>query len=202
MIVGATEDNHTSFYHLMKTYTNGDKIVLKKLDECVLSNGKEADDENFRLQVNYSHLESNTSTCDVVKDIISIRELQSTGVLLHPVIMSYIDIRWKKMKSYIYTNFSIYMFFLCCYSLFLGNIFYRELHEDPILDKILVGNGKAGATSGQSGHVGSGIESMNIFEVTPSLTRELEGFNTYVKSIVVENYTIAIFKNPHANLTR
>ena len=178
--------------------TNGDKIVLKKLDECVTSNDKDADDESFELKVNFSKLESKSQTCDVVKDIISIRALESTRVLLHPVILSYIDIRWKKMRRYIYTNFALYVFFLLSYTWFLTNIFYRKLHEEPIISKLFDRKGIDTSSQIPSNNAHSSYLLSNKLEASANLIRNLETSDDFLQAFPFENYTIAIFKNSEA----
>ena len=182
----------------MQNSTNGDKIVLKKLDECVTSNDKDVDDENFELKVNFSKLESKSQTCDVVKDIISIRALESTRVLLHPVILSYIDIRWNKMRRYIYTNFALYVFFLLSYTWFLTNIFYRKLHEEPILSKLFDRKGIDISSQISSNNAHSSHLLSNKLEASANLIRNLETSDDFLQAFPFENYTIAIFRNSEA----
>lgn len=177
---------------------NGDKIVLKKLDECVTSNGKDVEDGSFELKVNFSNLESKSQTCDVVKDIISIKEVESTRVLLHPVILSYIDIRWNKMRRYIYTNFTLYILFLLSYSWFLTNIFYRKLHEDPILSKLFDPKGIDTSSQSPLNHAHSQHFLPNKLAASANLIRNLETSDDFLQAFPFENYTIAVFKNSEA----
>ena len=183
--------------------TNGDKTVLKKLDECVTSNGKDVDDGNFDLKVNFSNLESKSQTCDVVKDIISILSLfESTrvpyAVLLHPVILSYIDIRWNKMRRYIYTNFTLYIFFLLSYSWFLTNIFYRKLHEEPVLPKLFDPKGIDTSSQSPLNNAHSQHFLPNKLAASANLIRNLETSDDFLQAFAFENYTIAVFKNSDA----
>ena len=46
-------------------------------------------------------------------------------VLFHPVMKTYLDLKWRSVKRYFFFNFACYFIFLVTYSLFLGNIFYR-----------------------------------------------------------------------------
>ena len=177
---------------------NGDKIVLKKLDECVTSNGKDVEDGSFELKVNFSNLESKSQTCDVVKDIISIKEVESTRVLLHPVILSYIDIRWNKMRRYIYTNFTLYILFLLSYSWFLTNIFYRKLHEEPILSKLFDPKGIDTSSQSPLNNAHSQHLLPNKLAASASLIRNLETSDDFLQAFPFENYTIAVFKNSEA----
>ena len=187
----------------MQNFTNGDKVVLKKLDECVFSNDKEVDDENFELKVNFSNLESKSQTGDVVKDIISnLSLIESTrvpyAVLLHPVILSYIDIRWNKMRRYIYTNFTIYILFLLSYSWFLTNIFYRKLHEEPVLSKLFDPKGIDTSSQSPLNNAHSQHFLPNKLAASANLIRNLETSDDFLQAFAFENYTIAVFKNSEA----
>ena len=124
----------------MTKTTNGDEIVLKKLDDYVATNKPDKSASDYTLQIDFPRLESNTSAEEntignVIKDIIEIKPNASKKVLLHPVIETYIDLRWKRVKKYACVNFIIYVVFLLNYSWLLGNMFYRELHV-PTTTKI------------------------------------------------------------------
>ena len=44
----------------------------------------------------------------------------------HPVVEIFLDVKWKKVRKVFVSNFLVYCIFLLSYSLFLGNIFYRQ----------------------------------------------------------------------------
>ena len=44
----------------------------------------------------------------------------------HPVVEIFLDLKWKKVHKIFVANFITYCIFLLSYSLFLGNIFYRQ----------------------------------------------------------------------------
>ena len=177
----------------MKNKFNGDRIVLKKLDECVIANTHDTDDPEFKLQIDFSRLESSNSNCDVIKDIISIRHIACTKVLLHPVIQSYIDIRWRKMKRFVYANFWLYVLFLCSYSWFLRNIFYRQLHETPALSPFYT------KSTIEESDIGSrhGLNNPDELRKIPDDTTNFDQLHTFSFA----DYKIAIFKEMNSSLT-
>ena len=83
-----------------------------------------------------------TSTCpqdggggeneiSVLKDMLDFKESTAAReVLFHPVMKTYLDLKWRTVKRYFFFNFSCYVIFLVAYSLFLGNIFYRGVRVD------------------------------------------------------------------------
>ena len=189
-------DNHTYFYHIMTRVNNGDKIVLKKLDDYVVSNKTDINCSNFQLQIDFSRLESKASTSDVIKDIISIKELDSTKVLLHPVIKSYIDIRWRKMRHFINFNFLLYILFLLSYSLFIGYIFYRGLHYDNTPHE--VSHELKNILPALTDHGTQG----SMIAARINIEKELARIESFVDAFVLDEYTIAVFEHFESDLPR
>ena len=120
---------------ILKNAINGDKLVSKKLDDCVTANKLDTTDPDYRLQIDFSRLtgQEGSINSDVIRDILSIKHDAAEKLLLHPVTETFVDLKWKSTKKYFFLNFIIYLVFLLSYSLFLGNIFYRPLHTHTIL---------------------------------------------------------------------
>ena len=116
-------------HHILKKTPNGDRIVAKKLDECVTANKLDTTDPDYKLQIDFSCLsgQEGSTNSDMIKDILSIRHIAAEKLLLHPVLTTFIDIKWKNTKKYFFLNFLIYIIFLLTFSLFLANMFYRPL---------------------------------------------------------------------------
>jgi len=122
----------------MKNTVDGDKLILKTLDKYVKTETTQDSSTESKLKIELFRLESNSKPWGVIKDILRIRHEAYKTVLLHPVIEAYIDIKWKRVKKYIFAHFCIYLTFLLTYSWFLANIFYRPLHgHDRYTDLIL-----------------------------------------------------------------
>ena len=135
VILGDSAYDHTLCYHILKNTINGDKLVSKKLDDCVTANMLDNTDPDYRLQIDFSRLtgQEGSINSDVIRDILSIKHDAAEKLLLHPVTETFIDLKWKSTKKYFFLNFIIYLVFLLSFSLFLANIFYRPLHQHTIL---------------------------------------------------------------------
>ena len=109
--------------------------MIKKLDDCVSANKFDNTDPDYRLQIDFSRLtgQEGSINSDVIRDILSIKHDAAEKLLLHPVMETFIDLKWKSTKKYFFLNFIIYLVFLLSFSLFLANIFYRPLHKHSIL---------------------------------------------------------------------
>jgi hypothetical protein len=58
--------------------------------------------------------------------MIDYKTPMTRALLTHPVIETFLNIKWQKVKKYFFLNFLLYLSFLLMYSLFLANIFYRN----------------------------------------------------------------------------
>ena len=75
----------------------------------------------------------------ILKDMLDFKSTAAREVLFHPVMKTYLDLKWRRVKRYFFFNFSCYVIFLIAYSLFLGNIFYRENKDVRIQVTDLIG---------------------------------------------------------------
>ena len=119
----------------MKNTINGDKIVSQKLDECVTTNNLDSSDPDYKLQIDFSRLvgQEGSMNSDILRDILCIKHDAAEKLLLHPVLETFVNLKWKKTKKFFFLNFLIYFMFLLSFSLFLGNIFYRPMHRRTVL---------------------------------------------------------------------
>ena len=122
-------NKRTLLYHIMQNTVNGDEIVIKKLDEYIKTPVSQGMVDENTVEIELSSLEPDIKNCNIVKDILRIKHDASNNVLLHPVIETYIDLKWRRAKKYVTVHFCIYLAFLLVYSWFLANIFYRPLHQ-------------------------------------------------------------------------
>ena len=143
----------------MKKTTNGDQIILKILDDYVTTDSSDKIEsynyklqtfENFEtLKIDFSRLKStplkdindeairpSPKSCSVINDITFLSNEKKAEILLHPVIQTYIDQSWNKMRKWIWFSFLIYFIYLVTFCFFLRNIFYRPLHEEAIFGDI------------------------------------------------------------------
>lgn len=153
LIIGDTIDNHTLLFHILDNTTNGDQIVLKELDRCVVTEAADLQqtlsynyssnkiDRLDKLRIDFSRLKAtpakNVSSFSsgigcLIKDVMRTAPDKRKELLLHPVFVTYVDECWKKITAYIWANFLIYMIFLVFFCRFLTNSFYRALHTENI----------------------------------------------------------------------
>ena len=153
LIIGDTIDNHTLLFHILDNTTNGDQIVLKELDRCVVTEAPDFQqtlsynyssnkiDRLDKLRIDFSRLKAtpakNVSSFSsgigcLIKDVMRTAPDKRKELLLHPVFVTYVDECWKKITGYIWANFLIYMIFLVFFCRFLTNSFYRALHTENI----------------------------------------------------------------------
>ena len=154
LIIGDAVDNHTLLFHILDNTTNGDQIVLKELDRCVVTDAPDLEqtlsynyssnkiDRLDKLRIDFTRLEStpskNVSSISsgkgcLIKDVMRTMPDKRQELLLHPVFVTYVDECWKKITKYIWGNFLIYMIFLIAFGRFLTNSFYRDLHIEVIV---------------------------------------------------------------------
>ena len=58
--------------------------------------------------------------------MLSFRDHART-VLTHPVIETFLDIKWKKIRKFFFINFAVYFLFLVTYSLLLGKVQWLQM---------------------------------------------------------------------------
>jgi hypothetical protein len=71
--------------------------------------------------------------------MLDFRDSDARELLFHPVMETYLELKWKKVRKFFFFNFASYLIFLIAYSLFLGNLFYRESTNKKIKITDLIG---------------------------------------------------------------
>ena len=115
----------TVYRAILTEATNGNQLVKQLLDQSVTQGGKNQDfnhpESHLKIDLGIFLSKKNERRANlVVKDLINFRSKTSKALLTHPVIESFIDLRWKKWKRYFLINFVLYSLFLIMYSSFLG----------------------------------------------------------------------------------
>ena len=113
----------TVYRAILTETTNGNKLVKNLLDQSVSQVGNNFNhaESHLRIDLGIFLSKKNERRANlVVKDLINFRSKTSKALLTHPVIESFINVRWKKWKRYFLANFVIYFLFLIMYSSFLG----------------------------------------------------------------------------------
>lgn len=126
---GGKTSTRTVFYSVLKNATNGDKILLEVLDECVSATKDDESDPEYAVEIDLSPILAggqDTNQIDVIKDMLEFKNTPAKEVLKHPVMETFLDLKWRNIKNLVMINFAIYFIFLVSYSFFLGNMFYRR----------------------------------------------------------------------------
>ena len=134
--------------------TNGDKLVLKKLDDQISVVETNNDDDEIdeieykKVSIDYTGLlDKNCSQDNILKDLLDL-PLKNTSkvsihsfiliinlmkifpnlyqILHHPVMIMFIERRWMKTKWLFLISFLLYLLFLILLSTFFGLMYFRE----------------------------------------------------------------------------
>eukprot|EP00092_Neocalanus_flemingeri_P052399 GFUD01061240.1.p1 GENE.GFUD01061240.1~~GFUD01061240.1.p1 ORF type:complete len:560 (+),score=130.07 GFUD01061240.1:174-1853(+) len=131
---------------LLEDAVNGNKIVKRELDIHVKATDDKEDSINYALEIDFEGILSEESPKQtmVLYDLLDLRvEKRSehneafTSLIKHPVIASFIALKWKKTKWYFYTTSLIFMSFLLFYSVFIIYLFNRPEVYCSKLEKLL-----------------------------------------------------------------
>jgi len=115
-------------YCLLNKVCNGDKLVKAKLDSCLSTTNQDPDSEEFSVLVDHSKLvlEEDRSNLVVIEDLLQLPRRNCRRVLHHPVILTYIQNKWKKTRWTFLVSFLLYLMFVLMYSSFLGMLYWRN----------------------------------------------------------------------------
>ena len=114
-------------YKTLSSITNGDKLVLEKLDSCVSTTSEDPDDEDWAVTVSHRCLvDEDARSMTVVNDLLQLPNKIATTVLRHPVIKTFIERRWKRTRSIFLVSFFLYLLFVLLFSSFVGLMYQRD----------------------------------------------------------------------------
>ena len=118
---------------LLTSLTNGDKVVLDKLDSCVTATKEDVDDSEFAIVVDHNCLvNNNPKNMVLIKDLLYLPKGISTKVLGHPVITTFIEKKWLQTRWSYMISFTIYLLFVLLFSSFLW-LMYERYEENEII---------------------------------------------------------------------
>jgi len=115
-------------YKTLSNITNGDKLVLDKLDTCVSTSSEDPDDEDWAVTVSHRYLvDEDPRSMTVVNDLLHLpSDKIATKVLRHPVIKTFIERRWKRTRSIFLVSFFLYLLFVVLFSSFVALMYGRD----------------------------------------------------------------------------
>jgi hypothetical protein len=62
----------------------------------------------------------------MLEDLLEFRDTAAKNLLTHPVMETFLEVKWRKVQRLFFFSFLLYFLFVLSYSIFLGNIFYRQ----------------------------------------------------------------------------
>jgi len=111
-------------YDLLTKVTNGDKIVLQKLDKSVgaTNNAVDPDSEDFNILIDQKVLvNDDPRNLTLLSDLLSLPRGFTHRILNHPVLTTFIKRRWPRLLFFVMAF--IYFLFVVNYSFFLVLLF-------------------------------------------------------------------------------
>lgn len=111
---------------------NMNKEVLSDfLDDCI-NCSRDFDHEETEVQIDFSFLQPSTHDSNKLESD-SLRQIASKDMLkeliMHPVIYTFVSLKWKKIDFFIYLNLLIYFVFMLCFGTFIIFFFSSECSE-------------------------------------------------------------------------
>jgi len=113
---------------LLTQVTNGDKIVLEKLDQCITTIHDDPNHEDHGVRIDYRYLvDDDSRNFFLLKDILEVPRSATVDIMDHPVITTFITRRWPRFLFLIMSL--VYCLFVATFTAHLLFIFSR--HDDP-----------------------------------------------------------------------
>merc|ERR1711963_338236 len=120
-------------YHLLTVVTNGDKIVLKKLDTCVSTSCDDVDDDDYHVIVDHKRLvDEDPRSLVLVRDLMNLPRKRTSPVLTHPVLTTFIEKKWLRTRWLFLLSFTLYLIFVLLFSTFLWMMYERNNNDQVI----------------------------------------------------------------------
>lgn len=120
-------------HKLLTTITNGDRVVLAKLDTAVSTTMEDQDQEDFSVVVDHRYLvDEDPRNLTLVRDLLDLPRKISTKVLNHPVIKTFIEKRWMRTRWTFLISFFLYLSFVILFTSFLVLMYQRQAVKDQI----------------------------------------------------------------------
>ena len=123
--------NQSVLTRILTSCVDGDEIIKNQLDKCVTETGRN------EYEIDFSKIfktDSDNQQCNVVNEIMDLRNQTEEGseskeaftkLIEHPVIATFIQLKWKKTCYYFYITSIMFFLFLILYSSFTSYIFTR-----------------------------------------------------------------------------
>lgn len=120
---------HGAFIGHESIINNIDKDDLKEfLDENIKCSGS-VKDKKCEIQVNFKFLADAKSCKEMSPLHLMTRHKKLKELILHPVIASFLDLKWKKIDFIVYFNMTVYFLFMIYLGCFVINYFHDEVYN-------------------------------------------------------------------------
>ena len=118
---------------LLTEVTNGDKIVLEKLDSSVTTSSDNVDDEDYAILVDQRCLvDENPRNLQLLIDLMNLPRKKTCSIISHPVISTFIEDKWIKSRKFFLVFLVLYLAFVLLFSGFLWMMYERNNKEDAV----------------------------------------------------------------------
>ena len=118
---------------LLTEVTNGDKIVLEKLDSSVRTSSDDVDDDEYAILVDHRCLvDENPRNLQLLIDLMNLPRKKTCSIISHPVISTFIEDKWIKTRKFFLVFLVLYLTFVLLFSGFLWMMYERNNKEDAV----------------------------------------------------------------------
>lgn len=108
-----------------------EKVLHEYLDECIRCQ-TDLNDKNCEIHVDFRFL---TPPCDYKKSSLEVRPIHKISrnpnlkaLILHPVIVSFLEFKWKKIDFIVYFNLTVYFLFMMFLGCFIITFFHHSVY--------------------------------------------------------------------------
>merc|ERR1712061_166211 len=102
----------------------GHKIVRAILDNCVNAKCRQEDSIEFAIEMDWRGM-FNENENNQTSLLCLLLDMKSE-ILSHPVVATFITLKWKKSQKYFYIQSGIFIAFLLLYSIFIVSVFCSD----------------------------------------------------------------------------
>jgi len=127
--------SRTVLKKLLQDCVNGDKVVEKQLDRSVSQIGASKDCLDYGTQISFEGISEDAKhgsqrQMRAVRELLDLRACAEgaqrdayTRLISHPVIATFIHLKWNRTKLFFYINSLIFAIFLAIFSLYIFHLF-------------------------------------------------------------------------------
>ena len=130
-----SDTKKTILRKLLMDAVNGDKIVEEQLDKSVRQVGENENCIDYGTEIDFEGIVRTGSARQtrVVKELLELRASSQWGgpreaynrLLVHPVMATFIQLKWRRTRWYFYINSAVFIVFLALYTAIIWRMFSR-----------------------------------------------------------------------------